>query len=68
MTERDVMTEMWACLNCSHRMPAAEIICIGSAPAGQGLVCPKCRSPNIMFANGEATDVPEYFGEIGTKH
>lgn len=58
---RDCLKELWCCLSCSAKFPAGEII---SKPSTNRWHCPKCDSTDLMAADGQARDVPEYFGDI----
>lgn len=62
----DRLKEPWVCLSCRAHFTAGEII---SKPASSdSWHCPKCDSTDINPADGKVTNVPEYFGEIGTRN
>ncbi len=55
------LRDRWACLTCSSTFEAARLI---AGPTG--LKCPNCGSLNLSTAHG-AREIPEYYGDIGTK-
>lgn len=64
----DIMQQLWCCLTCSKTMEAGKLMSRGSAPAGRSLYCPHCGSFEVACADSAIREVPEYFGEIGTRN
>lgn len=52
----------WCCLDCSSTFRIGEMI------AGDTLRCPHCRSANAHPADGQAIELDEYHGDVGTRN
>lgn len=62
----DILESIWACMNCNTTFKLGQM---RSGPLyNDPLRCPHCDSGNTSPADGTATDVPKYYGEIGTKN
>ena len=64
MTEADdVMQQTWCCLACSSTFRFGQL-----RMRAHGLHCPRCDALAIHPADGRVEEIPEYAGEIGTRH
>lgn len=62
---KTVMTEMWACSNCSSKFEFQKLKCINGANQF-GVACPNCESGLHLYKlETDAVEIAEYNGEKG---
>lgn len=64
----DILQQQWACLTCGAKFPVGEVVIPADHLACDPWLCPRCGSTDLAVADGATRNVPEYFGEIGTKN
>lgn len=57
----DVMDQTWCCLACRWKGRFGQLM------ASDKVRCPACKSDDIHPADGTATDLAAYHGEIGPR-
>ena len=62
----DALDQQWACMTCNSKFRVGEIV--PGKLYNDPWPCPRCGSLNISPADGTVGNVPEYFGEFGTKN